>query len=241
MAQQKPAKAKLVELNPPPGSEAKSVTVQFNPETLKVTYSNQIVPPKGEGNQQENASLQYVGAGATKLTLQIWFDVTGEPAGSEPQPADVRKLTGQVAYFITPREESKDKMIPPVVSFEWGTFRFKGIMESLEESLEFFSSDGVPLRASMTLGLAQQRIEFIPGSSATQGPPPGAGGPGGAGAGTQPLFQAKAGATLQGMAAAVGGGASWQAIAAANGIENPRLLQPGQFIDLNARASVKLG
>ena len=32
-------------------------------------------------------------------------------------------------------------------------------MESLEESLEFFSTDGIPLRASMTMNLSQQKID----------------------------------------------------------------------------------
>jgi nucleoid-associated protein YgaU len=40
---------------------------------------------------------------------------------------------------------------------------------------------------------------------------------------------------LQGLADAAGKGASWQSIATANGIENPRLLVPGQWIDLNVR------
>jgi hypothetical protein len=37
--------------------------------------------------------------------------------------------------------------------------------------------------------------------------------------------------------ASFGDDADWQSIASANGIENPRLLQPGQLINLNARAS----
>ena len=37
------------------------------------------------------------------------------------------------------------------------------------------------------------------------------------------------------MAASQGKGDNWQAIAAANNIENPRFLQPGQLIDLDAK------
>jgi hypothetical protein len=238
MADRKPAKAKLIELIAP-NQTGQSVTVQFNPETLKVSYSNQVVPPKGEGSQQEKASIQYVGAGVTKLAVQIWFDVTGEAPDAGPLPSDVRKLTQQVTYFITPQKQSNGQFVPPVVRFEWGTFRYEGIMDSLEESLEFFSSDGVPLRASMSLSLSQQRIEVLQGDAASQGPPAGAG----PAPGTQPLTQARAGDTLQGLAAAAGGGASWQAIASANGIENPRQLTPGQFVNLNvqASASVRLG
>jgi hypothetical protein len=239
MPDPKPAKAKLKELNPPPGQTAKEATVQFNPEMLKVTYANQIVQPKSEGKPQEKASTQYVGTGTTKLSLQIWFDVTGEAGGVDSLPTDVRELTRQVSYFITPQKVTDTEYLPPIISFEWGTFRFQGIMDSLEESLEFFSSDGVPLRASMTLSLSQQRIEILSGGkSQGSGLPPGAGGPGMPAPGTSPLAQARVGDTLQNMAARTG--ATWQAIASANGIENPRLLQPGQLIDLNAKVSVKI-
>jgi Contractile injection system tube protein len=46
--------------------------VQFNPETLSVTYSNQ----KSGGNQRGGAALQFVGQGQTKLSVQLWYDVT---------------------------------------------------------------------------------------------------------------------------------------------------------------------
>jgi Contractile injection system tube protein/LysM domain len=235
MPDPKPAKAKLVEQNPanPP---AKVVTVQFNPETLKVSYANQVVPPKSEGNAQENASMQFVGTGTMKLSLQIWFDVTGEAPGAAAQATDVRTLTRDVSYFMTPVKNKQGDYVPPQVSFEWGTFTFKGIMDSLEESLEFFSSEGVPLRASMTLGLSRQLVDIAPpGGGQAGGQPPGAGGPGAAAAGTLPLTPARAGDTLQGLAAGAAAGVTWQAIAAANGIENPRLLPPGKLLDLSVK------
>jgi hypothetical protein len=99
-------------------------------------------------------------------------------------------------------------------------------MESLEESLEFFSPEGRPLRASVSLGLSQQKIEFIPPPKSQ---PPGAGAPG-----TSPLAEAPSGSSLQKLAAGLGKAQDWQRIARNNGIENPRLLSPGQLIDMNA-------
>jgi Contractile injection system tube protein len=211
-------------------------TVQFNPESLKVNFANQVVQPAGAGDQRGSAAMQFVGAGTTKLALTLWFDVgSPQPPGSSPV-SDVRKLTQKVAFFITPKpvQGKPGKYIPPAVRFLWGSFQFDGIVESLEETLEFFSPDGRPLRASVGLSLSQQRIEFAfadTGSGAA-----GSGGQGtGATPGTQPLAQAPAGATVQGLADSVGNG-DWQSIAAANGIENPRALVPGQLIDLNAQA-----
>lgn len=206
--------------------------VQFNPESLKVSFANQIQTPSGAGDQKGTPARQFVGAGTTKLSLQLWFDVTVMPEGPD-KVDDVRKLTQKVAFFITPQEEG-DKFIPPAVRFLWGSFQFDGIMESLEESLEFFSSEGKPLRANMTLNLSQQKITkftFRP----TAGKPGGASQPG-----TQPLTQAPAGSNLQGLADSQGKGNNWQSIAEANGIENPRMLEPGQLIDMNIKPQVSI-
>ncbi len=212
-------------------SGGKRITVQFNPESLKVSFANQIATPSGAGDQSGTPARQFVGAGTTKLALQLWFDVNAPlPEGALPSGEttvdDVRKLTQEVAYFITPQPEG-DKFIPPAVRFLWGTFQFDGIMESLEESLEFFSGEGRPLRASMSLNLSKQKITKFDFGKAGQPPGP-APAPG-----RRPLTQAQSGSTLQSMAASQGKGDNWQAIAEANGIENPRLLEPGQLIDMN--------
>lgn len=216
-------------------NDDKWAKVQFNPETLKVSFANQVATPTGAGDQRGTPARQFVGAGTTKLAVQLWFDVGAPLPEGESQVDDVRKLTQKVAYFITPEKttDNPPKFIPPAVRFVWGTFQFDGIMESLEESLEYFSPEGRPLRASMSLALTQQKIQAFafreaaaPGSSRR---------PGSASPGTQPLAQAPAGATLQGMAESQGKGSDWKNIAAANNIENPRQLQPGQLIDMNAK------
>jgi hypothetical protein len=77
--------------------------------------------------------------------------------------------------------------------------------------------------------LSQQRITRF--TFRDTGGPPGAGAAGAPG--TRPLTEAPAGATVQGLAAQAGRGDQWQAIARANGIENPRHLEPGQLINLD--------
>ncbi|WP_437576641.1 CIS tube protein [Sorangium sp. So ce887] len=204
-------------------------TVQFNPESLKVSFANQVATPSGSGDQNGSPSRLFVGAGTTKLAAQLWFDVSGEQAPGEAVD-DVRKLTQKVAFFITPKKDQKDpkKFVPPAVRFLWGSFQFDGIMESLEESLEFFSSDGKPLRASVSFTLTQQKItKFVFRETA----PPGTGG--GDPAGTRPLTPAPAGSTVQGLAARQGNRDDWQGVATANDVENPRRLKPGQLLDMN--------
>ena len=232
---QKLEKAELRELDAEFKNEInpdKKCQVQFNPETLKVSFANQVATPSGAGDQSGTPARQFVGAGTTKLSLQLWFDVSAPMPPGQQKEQDVRKLTAKVAYFITPKPEG-DKFVPPAVRFIWGSFQFDGIMESMEESLEFFSSDGRPLRASVTVNLSQQKItEFTfratsgPGATATPG--------------TRPLTPAPAGSSVQSIADSQGKGDNWQDIAAANNIENPRLLQPGQLIDVNAGAGASI-
>src|SRR5262245_1872639 len=74
-----------------------SIEVQFNPESLKLTYSNSM---QG-GDQSGSSALQFVGQSTTKLAFDLWFDVSAPLPkrvleGDVPDDAsvkDVRKLT----------------------------------------------------------------------------------------------------------------------------------------------------
>ena len=220
--------------------------VQFNPDSLKVSFANQVAAPSGSGDQSGPQAQQFVGAGTTKLAVTLAFDVTHEIPQGLPQVDDVRQLTQRVAYFITPAGDpptNPKKFIPPAVRFAWGSFQFDGIMESMEETLELFSFEGRPLRATVAIGLSQQKITAFTFNSANAPPP--ATTAGRSCSGTSPLTEAPAGSSLQGLAssqAGLGANVDWQSIASANGIENPRLLKPGQLINLNPPSvNVQLG
>jgi hypothetical protein len=211
--------------------------VQFNPDTLKVTFANQIQQPSGSGDQRGSQAQQFVGAGTTKLAIQLWFDVTHDLGQGLPDVIDVRQLTQRVAYFITPIGEPKNDpktFIPPAVRFLWGTFQFDGIVESMEENLELFSFEGRPLRASVALAISQQKITTFAFNQANQ--PPSFTRRNRAPAGTQQQTEAPKNSNVQSLAGSdpATGGRDWQSVAIANGIENPRLLQPGQLIDMSA-------
>ncbi len=170
------AKAELRELDASFKNEInrdKWTKVQFNPDTLKVTFANQIQQPSGSGDQRGSQAQQFVGAGTTKLAVQLWFDVTQDLGQGLPDVIDVRQLTQRVAYFITPIGQPKNdpkKYLPPGVRLMWGTFQFDGIVESMEENLELFSFEGRPLRASVALAIAQQKITTFAFNQANEPP-----------------------------------------------------------------------
>lgn len=225
-------KAKLIELKQDFTGEKSggaAADVQFNPDTLKITYANQLVQPQGGDQASGTAGRQFVGSGTTKLALQLWFDV-GAMEGDAVD--DVRRLTEKVIYFMTPQvsEADQTRQVPPAVRFFWGSFVFDGMVDGLEQTLDFFSPDGKPLRASLSLTLSQQKIleaSFKDGAMPSR-------------AGQKPLSQARAGDSLQALAAARGK-ANWQSIAAANGIEDPLRLSTGSLVDLNITAGIGVG
>jgi hypothetical protein len=231
------SKALLVELaenleDDLPGG--KTVTVQFNPESLKLSFANQIQnnsssntggSPAGGGSSDQAGGTQgrqFIGAGTTKLSVQLWFDA-GQ-AGVD----DVRRLSQDVIYFIKGKKAQSDpsKFLPPGVRFSWGSFNFKGLIDSIEETIDYFSPEGKPLRSTLAMAMSQQTI-LISDFGGSPGALPGLPGA----PGTVPMTPAAVGSTLQGLAAGVG--AAWQSVAAANGVENPRLLVPGQLLNLS--------
>jgi Contractile injection system tube protein len=204
----------------------RTLKVQFNPETLKVSYTNQIEKPDGAGDQRGSQSQLFVGSGSTKMSCTLWFDVNA-PQQTQKDTSlstvdDVRKLTNAVSFFIDAKADKKQKkmFIPPAVGFFWGSFQFRGIMESVEENLEFFSPQGKPLRASVAISLMQQKILIFPPDEKIKSPQKKT-------PGTNPTTPVPEKSSVQKMA-----GENWQGVAQQNNVENPRLPQTGMRLDL---------
>ncbi len=188
------------------------IKVQFNPESLRLAYANQAAG----GSERGASSIQFVGQSPTKLTFDLWFDVTA-PAPDRPAEGtdDVRTLTTQVIAFIDRRSSTlKDRPVPPGLRFLWGSFLFEGVAESITESLEHFSENGKPLRARLAIAIASQRVRL------RQRKPP-------ASPPSKPPARSCVEPTVQQFAARVGRPDEWQSIARRNDIENPRGVAPG--------------
>jgi hypothetical protein len=199
------------ERDPQPLPGGRTVTVQFNPESLKLTSANTVAKTDTAGS----AAMQFVASSSTKLDLELWFDATVDPGQT-----DLSKLTEGVYYFITPQKQPTFKV--PGVRFQWGSFTFDGVVTSLNETLEMFSHDGRPLRSRISLSFASQEIRFR-----VEGMEEGTSG----GPGQTPQTPVKQGDSVQQLASRAGASSSdWRAIAAANGIENPRLPEVGALL-----------
>lgn len=197
-------------------NDDRHVTVQFNPESLKLAYRNTMA---GD-DQPSGAAVQFVSKSSTKLSVTLWLDVTvaveGNGGGAGDSVNDVRQLTQRVNYFLEPQTEG-DNQRPPGVRFAWGSFQFDGVVDSMDETLEYFSADGRPLRAKVELSLSSPSIQFEFAQQAEDGASPG----------TQPTTAVRPGESIQQSLSRDGERPSaWRRTAAANDVENPRFPGP---------------
>lgn len=231
----------------------KVMTVQFNPQTLKVNYKNQ----KANADQPDGQGSQFVGRGTTQLSVDLLFDAT-RVEGVQ----DVRDMTRGVRYFMEPKkqkkqsaggrngsdgssEEGAEKFVQRGVCFQWGRFALEGVMDSLNETLEFFGAEGYPLRATVSIGITQHSIRLEERDGSADGdwslPPVSSGGEEqeteGRGEGseaeqsTSPMADDSMDSVQQ-LAGEVGRQSEWKEIARANGVENPRAIRNPSALDL---------
>ena len=131
--------------------------------------------------------------------------------------SDVRQVTSQVALFMQSSAAANksgnggaNAPAPAVLSFEWGAYQFQGFMESFKETIDFFSADGIPLRALVSIGLARQDNVFDTGFCKH------------ARLQRQPGADVQIRAASRSAAAQGGDPNATRALASANGVENPR-------------------
>lgn len=203
------------------------VDVHFNPISLQLQVSNELKDTKN------NERKQYVAKSNAKLTMDLLFDTTD--TGD-----DVTTITRRVQAFLQPDPKVKKEPPPPLVLFEWGTLRFKGIAESYKETIDFFSADGVPLRAQVNLTLSRQDKVFdeSPEDAPEKADVGGA-------QDDLDLVDAPAGSPADAAAGAGSPGAA-RGIAAANGLESVRFgagasLTVGASVELKAAAAFATG
>lgn len=153
---QVPAKSKKGKptFTPEPKGE---FVVQFNPTTLKLTRSNNL--DKGAATTKTQ-KRQVPSVQPATLTFDLEFD-TAE-GDTDGKPKDVRDLTRIVRQFTEPTKEKPGEP-PPAVKFAWGTFSFQGIMTQLTEDLDYFSSDGLPLRAKVSVTISEVNPDWEAG------------------------------------------------------------------------------
>jgi len=202
-------KAKFI---PQTGSmKDEEIIVHFNPDSLKYSISNTL-----ENKGKSGKTKQYVGQSTGKLSMELVFDTThnGE---------DVRVYTDKLAKFM----EAENK-VPPTILFEWGTYKFQGMVESFTETTEFFSPTGIPLRSQVSISMVDQD-EILSRGDTDQSFD--------TSAELDPLVMSGASDSASSLADKAGNPEAARALASANGLESLRM---SAGVDIAISAGIEL-
>ena len=177
--------------------------VLFNPASLKVSLNNRIQDEDssgGNGQPRQNTRVT-----TTKLETELVYDTTDIGQDVRDKTSELKAMAVAVATGAA----GAAQVAPPPVEFRWGRFSYQGVIESLNETLDFWANEGVPLRATILLviqninGAVDTNVQGVVAQIALN-----------------PVPSGGTGAT--GVATRAGAPAGGRAIAAANGMESMR-------------------
>lgn len=95
------------------------------------------------------------GDGSETLTLEeLVLDGTGVVPGPEGKLLSVEEQVADLQEIMTVRTEGT-KVVVPVVLVVWGTLYYIGRVEDLKTRYTLFAPDGIPLRARVSITLAE--------------------------------------------------------------------------------------
>lgn len=212
------------------GNVGQPFEVQFNPTEYGLTKGAKFAEVAIPG--LDSPILQFVNGENEKLTLELFFDTTDEGGTG----ADAVSVTTQVDNFYRLVKVDGDMHAPPIVRVTWGdkfpgvtTDRneqpmaaFDAVVESVQRKYTLFNSEGVPLRATVSVTLREyktleeQLLEInLRSADHTR------------------VHVVRQGETLPQIAyKAYQDPARWRTIADYNHVLNPRDLRPGMLLHL---------
>ena len=205
------------------------IAVQFNPTEFSLDKSVQIAEITIPG--LDSPLLQFVRGQNEKMTLDLFFDTTED--GMSRGATSVTTLTDRI-YELAKIEPARHA--PPLCTFYWNS-KFPGsdtsdhignqrrnffdfIVENVRQKFTLFSSEGIPLRATLTLTLREYKtLDTQLAELNLQSPDR-----------TQSHIT-QADDTVASIAARhYQKPGEWRRIADENNIEDPRRLTPGTFL-----------
>jgi nucleoid-associated protein YgaU len=197
------------------GSFTNEIEAPFNPNKLTFAKSARWAP--AQLPQRDSASQQFLYGEPATLSVELFFD-TYEDGG------DVRDYTNQI-YLLTTVEKHGDLHRPPLLKLVWGRYDFddfQWVLNTLNQTFSLFLSDGTPVRANLTCTFKQWRSDQTELKLLDKKSPDVAK--------TRTVLR---GETLSSIAAVEYNDSTlWRPIAEANGIDNPRLVKPGQVLSI---------
>jgi nucleoid-associated protein YgaU len=203
--------------------------VQYNPTEFSLDKSVQLAEIGIPG--LDSPILQFVRGQVEKLSVDLFFDTTDHGTGAGATSVTTHTDPIYSLVKIDPAGHA-----PPIVTFAWnaafpgadlppaaGNQRrnsFRGVVDSCRQKFTFFSPEGVPLRATLTLALREYKTLDEQLAQLNLSSPD-----------RTHAHLTREGETLSAVAARYyTRPGDWRAIAASNDIDDPRRLDAGVLL-----------
>jgi phage tail protein X len=205
--------------------------VQYNPTEFALDKGVQLAEIAIPG--LDSPLLQFVRGQNEKLSIDLFFDTTDDGTGA--RATSVTTKTDPI-YSLVKIEPAGHA--PPIVTFAWNSAfpgadlpaasgnqrrtAFRGVVESCRQKFTFFSPEGVPLRAILTLSLREYKTLEEQLAQLNLSSPD-----------RTHAYLTRDGDTLSRIAGRYYGRAgAWRSVAEANDIDDPRRLNPGVLLTI---------
>lgn len=220
--------------------DAEDIPVQYNPAEFSFDKQARLAEIAIPG--LDSPLQQFVRGEAEKLTMELFFDSTEDGMGDE-----ATSVTTQTDRIYQLLKIERTRHAPPTLVFRWNQKfpgsaigepavpgggnpdltsqrreSFRCVLESVRQKFTLFSSEGVPLRATLTVSLREYKtlsdqVDQLGLSSPDR----------------THVHALRARETLAAVAHRYyDNAAEWREVADHNQIEDPRRLTPGRFLEI---------
>lgn len=210
------------------GSYLGKLEALFNPSQLvfskKVHWTKDNPLPEGE---TQSWTTLYDHTDPETLSVNLFFDVYEEVGAwksnplfmifmSKPTVLDYMKSLAELARY------DEELHQPPTCMLQWGKVKlFTGVLTDLKQTYTMFLDDGTPVRATADCTFTEVAMDSDATRYELHSPD------------VDKTYVVRPGDTLDMIAAQLyDDRRQWRAIAEANGIDNPRILVPGQILHI---------
>lgn len=112
------------------------IRVMYNPSEINDARTVEL--------QGAGANLQFKRLTQKDFTVSLFFD-------SYEERRDIRTETKKIEALMVPSKGTVDRRRPPICTFSWGSFSYRGIVTGLSQRFVMFLETGDPVRAWLTV------------------------------------------------------------------------------------------
>lgn len=220
----------MVDVEPASFDVEDGTTVQFmfNPETLTLKLGTEWDGGEKDEPPPPLGQRRFKSVTVGTMSFDLIFDTTRDGTSVTTHTSELMKLV-QPNDDLPGSDTNSDNVRPPTVVFNWGQLHsWPAVVKSLDVTFLYFSHEGIPLRAKVSVTIEQFSTEDkFEKQNPTSGTPD-----------PHRVHRVLPGETLDRIAARYYGDATqWRQLAGANGVEDPLALRPGALLTVPRLAS----